>query len=55
MPSSSRSGLLGHILTPLHIILLLGVFFSVAMPLVRIQVTGRFRNGFLLRIIKLAC
>lgn len=55
MPSSSRSGLLGHILNPLHIILLLGVFFSVALLLVRIQVTGSFRYGFLLRIMKLAC
>lgn len=48
MQSPSRSGLLGHILNPLHIILLLGVFFSVALLLVRIQVTGSFRYGFLL-------
>ena len=39
MRSPSRSGLLGHILNPLHIILLLGVCFSVALLLVRIPVT----------------
>lgn len=44
----SAGGLLKHILHPLHLILLLSMFFSVALLLVRVQATGSLRYGFLL-------